>query len=66
MKATALHPAVYLRHPEVMKILIEYGIDIDAQGPYNGYTALHDAVWQNNIEGATRPKEYTLAQKDRP
>lgn len=49
-----------------MKILIEYGIDIDAQGPYNGYTALHDAVWQNNIEGATRPKEYTLAQKDRP
>lgn len=52
MKATALHAAAYLRHPEVMKILIEYGIDIiDAQGPYNGYTALHDAVWQNNIEG---------------
>ncbi|WP_292748377.1 ankyrin repeat domain-containing protein [Nostoc sp. NMS4] len=34
-----------------MKILIEYGINIDAQGPYNGYTALHDAVWQDNIEG---------------
>jgi len=33
MKATALHAAAYLRHPEVMKILIEYGIDIDAQGP---------------------------------
>jgi ankyrin repeat protein len=50
MKATARHAAAYLRHPEVMKILIEYGINIDAQGPYNGYTALHDAVWQNNKE----------------
>jgi len=50
MKATVRHAAAYLRHPEVMKILIEYGINIDAQGSYNGYTALHDAVWQNNKE----------------
>jgi ankyrin repeat protein len=32
--------------------LIAYKIDVDKQGPYNGYTALHDATWQNNIETA--------------
>lgn len=51
MKGTALHAASYLGYPAVMKVLIEYGIDLNAQGPYNGYSALHDAVVQNNIEG---------------
>lgn len=23
-----------------------------SRGPYNGYTALHDAIWQNNVEVA--------------
>ncbi len=35
---------------QAAQVLIAHKIDIDKQGPYNGYTALHDAVWQNNIE----------------
>ncbi len=38
--------------PTPRKLLIDYGIDIDKQGPYNGYTALHDATWQNNVDVA--------------
>jgi uncharacterized protein len=30
-------------------VLTAHGIAINTQGPYNGYTALHDAVWQNNL-----------------
>jgi hypothetical protein len=52
MKATALHAAAYAGRTEAARLLIDYGIDIDAQGPYNGYTALHDAIWQNNVETA--------------
>jgi ankyrin repeat protein len=25
-------------------------VDFNAQGPYNGYTALHDSVWHGHIE----------------
>jgi ankyrin repeat protein len=49
MKATALHAAAYAGRTEAARRLIEYHIDINKQGPYNGYTALHDAIWQNNI-----------------
>jgi len=35
-----------------MKILIEYGIDIDAQGPYNGYTA-YTMQFAEHIEGSS-------------
>lgn len=34
MKATALHAAAYLRHPKVMKVLVNAGIDMNAQSPY--------------------------------
>jgi ankyrin repeat protein len=50
MKATALHAAAYAGRTEAARLLIQYHIDINKQGPYNGYTALHDAIWQNNIE----------------
>ena len=30
----------------------KHGIDINKQGPKNGYTALHDAIWENNIDTA--------------
>ena len=52
MKATALHAAAYAGRTEAARVLIAYKIDMDKQGPYNGYTALHDAIWQNNIETA--------------
>ncbi|MDQ0781317.1 ankyrin repeat protein/ketosteroid isomerase-like protein [Chryseobacterium sp. W4I1] len=56
MGATVLHEAAYAGHVKVIEILMQYieknsikGIDINAQGLYNGMTALHDAVWQNNM-----------------
>jgi len=52
MKATALHAAAYAGRTEAAKVLIEFGIDIDKQGPKNGYTALHDAIWENNVDTA--------------
>ncbi|WP_051088874.1 ankyrin repeat domain-containing protein [Lamprocystis purpurea] len=50
IKATPGHKAGYMGHPEVARLLAEHGLEIDAQGPYNGYTALHDAVWHGNAE----------------
>ena len=50
MSATALHADAYAGRSKSARLLIEYGIEIDKQGPVNGYTALHDAIWQNNIE----------------
>lgn len=32
--------------------LCKAGVAIDAQGPYNGYTALHDAVLNSHLEAA--------------
>jgi len=51
MRATALHAAAYAGRTEAAGVLIDGGIAINQQGPVNGYTALHDAVWQNH--GAT-------------
>jgi ankyrin repeat protein len=51
MKATPAHKAAFSGHPEAVKLLLEQGlVEIDAQGSYNGYTALHDAVWHGHIE----------------
>ncbi|BDA67640.1 hypothetical protein CAL7716_018060 [Calothrix sp. PCC 7716] len=51
MKATPAHKAAFSRHAEVVKLLIEQDhFQIDSQGPYNGYTELHDAVWHGSIE----------------
>ena len=51
MKSTAAHKAAYMGRPEVMKLLIKAGIDKNAQGPYNGYTPLHDAIWHGHQDG---------------
>lgn len=49
IKATAAHKAGYHGRTEAAKVLIDKavseGLDLNAQGPYNGYTALHDAIW---------------------
>lgn len=50
--ATALHATAYAGRPDDAKLLIDAGIDVNARGPANGYTALHDAIWQNNIQVA--------------
>lgn len=61
MKATPGHKAGYMGHPDVVAALthrdaaVEAGkpsLEINAQGPYNGFTALHDAVWHGHLEAA--------------
>jgi ankyrin repeat protein len=49
---TALHGAMFIKKPEIVKLLIQRGYDVNAVGPRNGYTPLHDAVWANYPEGA--------------
>ena len=46
------YAAAYAGRTQAAKLLIQYGVEVDKQGPANGYTALHDAIWQNNIETA--------------
>lgn len=49
MKATPGHKAAYMGHSQVARRLVENdNLELDAQGPYNGYTALHDAVWHGH------------------
>ena len=49
LKATPLHKAAYAGHPGPLKALLAQGlVEVDAQGPYNGYTALHDSVWHGH------------------
>lgn len=49
LKATPVHKAAYAGRPEALLALREQGGgEINAQGPYNGYTAMHDAVWHGH------------------
>ena len=52
MAATPAHKACYAGQPDALKALLELapGIDLTAQGPYNGYTALHDSCWHGHKE----------------
>jgi ankyrin repeat protein len=59
MRGTSLHEASYFGHAHIVRTLTsETGIarapkpDLSAQGPYNGLTALHDAVWHGHVEAA--------------
>jgi ankyrin repeat protein len=53
MKATPAHKAGYMGHAAVAAELVKRApLDLDAQGPYNGFTALHDAVWHGHAETA--------------
>ena len=47
---TALHAAMFQKNIKIVTLLLDYGLDINAIGPKNGYTPLHDAVWANNTE----------------
>lgn len=54
MAATPAHKACYAGQPDALKVILELApnIDLTAQGPYNGYTALHDSCWHGHIENA--------------
>jgi uncharacterized protein len=49
LKATPVHKAAYAGRPDALVALrADGGGEINAQGPYNGYTAMHDAVWHKH------------------
>ncbi|MGI8638783.1 MAG: ankyrin repeat domain-containing protein, partial [Pyrinomonadaceae bacterium] len=51
MHATPGHKAGYNGHAETARALVENdNLELDAQGAYNGLTALHDAVWHGHTE----------------
>jgi ankyrin repeat protein len=59
MRGTPGHEAAYFGHADVVRALTEHpgpaaapALEIDAQGSYNGLTALHDAVWHGHREAA--------------
>jgi ankyrin repeat protein len=43
---------MFQKNTEIVILLIESGYDINAIGPANGYTPLHDAVMANNAAAA--------------
>jgi ankyrin repeat protein len=49
--ATPAHKAAYAGRPDALRALLEQGgAEINAQGPFNGYTAMHDATWHGHRE----------------
>ena len=46
---TALHAAMFQKNTNIVVLLIKAGYDVNAVGPRNGYTPLHDAVWADNL-----------------
>jgi uncharacterized protein len=52
-KSTPGHKAAYAGRPEALRAVVASGqLQVDAQGPYNGYTALHDSIWHGHIDAA--------------
>jgi uncharacterized protein len=52
-KGAPIHKATYNGNPEILKSLVAHpDIDLDVQGPVNGYTPLHDALWHGFTECA--------------
>jgi len=56
MRGTSIHEASYFGHRDVLDVLLDgtgratqAGPALGEQGPYNGLTALHDAVWQGHM-----------------
>ena len=53
MQAHPAHKAAYNGHTDILRLLIahpDFDQIKDAKGPYNGYTAIHDAIWHGHIE----------------
>jgi ankyrin repeat protein len=53
MKATPAHKAGYMGPADVARLLVaDPRLELDAQGPFNGYTPVHDAIWHGHTETA--------------
>lgn len=55
MRSLPIHKAAFSGHANVIKVLLEdkrIEAVINAQGPFNGYTPLHDAVWHGHYAAA--------------
>lgn len=53
MKGSPLHEASFFGRGDMVRLITQRSApDLDAQGPYNGLTALHDAVWHGHREAA--------------
>lgn len=53
-KGAPIHKATYNGNLEILNLLVEHpDIDLDVQGPINGYTPLQDALWHGYKECAT-------------
>lgn len=55
MLAHPAHKAAYNGHADVMRVLVahpDFAKIAEAQGPFNGYTALHDASWHGHADTA--------------
>jgi ankyrin repeat protein len=65
---TALHDAIFQENLEVIKLLLDYGFDINAIVPSNGYTPLHYCVWTGNLPALklllTYQPDRTIKAKD--
>ncbi|MGO9156111.1 ankyrin repeat domain-containing protein [Mycobacterium sp.] len=52
-KGSPIHKATYNGRPEILRMILDHAdVDIDVQGPINGYTPLHDALWHGYTECA--------------
>lgn len=53
-KGSPIHKATYNGNPSILGMLMAHpDIDINVQGPINGYTPLHDALWHGFTECAS-------------
>ncbi len=59
MGGTPVHEASYFGYAAIVRVMTEKpgragapAPELDAQGAYNGFTALHDAVWHGHLEAA--------------
>ncbi|MDB5036835.1 MAG: ankyrin repeat family protein [Bacteriovoracaceae bacterium] len=50
MRANSGHKAAFWGRDQVIRLLIERHLNVNAQGGYNGYTALHDAIVRGHVE----------------
>jgi ankyrin repeat protein len=52
-KGAPIHKATYNGRPDILRMILDQpDVDIDVQGPINGYTPIHDALWHGYTECA--------------
>jgi uncharacterized protein len=52
-KGSPIHKATYNGRPDILAMIMKQDdVDLDVQGPINGYTPIHDALWHGYTECA--------------